>query len=128
MGAEPSVKRAGSCHCGAIRFEAEGEPRFVSNCHCESCRRTTGAAFSTWVGYRDHQVIWHGERAFRLSSPGVMRGYCGACGTPLSYGSDKWPGETHLLLGVFDDPRAFTPAGDAFIEEKLDWVRPVEDS
>ena len=113
----------GSCHCGAVRYSASGGPKFVSRCHCGSCRRTTGGAFSTWVGFRDDQVAWRGGPSFYASSPGVKRGFCRACGTPLSFQSDKWAGETHFLIGTFKDPNAFTPAGDYLKEEALHWLK-----
>lgn len=112
----------GGCQCNAVRFEARGTPRFVANCHCKACRRATAAAFSTWVGFVSEQVAWHGERAIFESSPGVQRGYCRACGTPLSYSGEKWPGETHLLIGAFDHPGTLVPSGDAFEAEKLPWT------
>lgn len=113
----------GGCQCGAVRFEAAGAPRFVANCHCRSCRKATGAAFSTWVGYTDDRVRMNGAAAYYVSSPGVRRGFCPHCGTPLSYAGDQWPGETHFLIGAFDDPARFTPQGDAFAGEALGWTQ-----
>ena len=105
------------------RFEAAGSPKFVSRCHCLPCRKATGAAFSTWVGFRDEQVQWSGA-AFYSSSTGVKRGFCKSCGTPLSYQGEKWSGETHFLIGVFDQPDVFTPQGDVFADEALAWAAP----
>lgn len=113
----------GGCQCGAVRFAAHGPPKFVANCHCQACRRATAAAFSTWVGFNSASVSWRGERAIYESSPGVQRGFCRGCGTPLSYASTKWSGETHLLIGTFDEPAALAPAGDAFAAEKLPWTQ-----
>ncbi|MFC6634198.1 GNAT family N-acetyltransferase [Microbulbifer taiwanensis] len=115
------VTYRGGCHCGAIRFEAKGAPKFVARCHCDSCRRTTGGAFSTWVGFEDPQVEWLSDADCYCSSEGVRRGFCKQCGTPLSYQSDKWVGETHFLIGVFDEPYQFVPSGDVFTEEALPW-------
>lgn len=117
----------GGCQCGAVRFEARGTPKFVANCHCTDCRKATGAAFSTWVGWADGQVSWSGlERARHQSSRGVLRGFCSACGTPLTYQGENWAGETHIVIGAFDTPDAFTPAGDVFEADALSWVRRVE--
>lgn len=115
---------AGGCQCGTIRFETGGAPRFVANCHCHDCRKATGAAFATWVGFTDEQISWSGERALHASSPGVQRGFCRECGSPLSYQGEKWPGETHLLIGAFDQPEAFTPKGDVFTEDALPFSKP----
>lgn len=118
----------GGCQCGAVRFEAHGAPKFVANCHCQACRRATAAAFSTWVGFASEHISWRGDRAVYESSAGVQRGYCKACGTPLSYSGAKWPGETHLLVGAFDQPEEFVPSGDAFAAEKLPWAQLAGDS
>ncbi len=113
----------GGCQCGAVRFEASGAPRFVSNCHCLSCRKATGAAFSTWVGFKDEQVRWlTKEPAYHASSAGVKRGFCPACGTPLTYAGEQWSGETHLMIGAFDHPNAFVPRSEVFIEDALPWA------
>jgi hypothetical protein len=114
---------SGGCQCGAVRFEARGVPKFVANCHCKDCRRATAAPFSTWVGFESARVSWRGERAIFESSPTVRRGYCAACGTPLSYSGNKWATETHLLIGAFDQPEALAPSSDVFTAEKLPWMR-----
>ena len=35
---------SGSCLCGEIRFEIEGEFELFYLCHCEYCRKDTGSA------------------------------------------------------------------------------------
>lgn len=114
--------RTGGCLCGALRFEARGVPRFIVNCHCGDCRKATGAAFSTWVGYDSSDVSWIGQRSIWKSSPDVQRGFCASCGTPLSYSGKQWIAETHLLIGVFDERADLAPTADAYAKEKLEWV------
>ena len=117
-------KHAASCQCGAIHAEMTGAPKFIANCHCAACRHATGAAFSTWVGFTDDQVRWTtSEPSFYASSKGVRRGYCAACGTPLTYAGEKWPGETHFLIGVMEEPSRYTPTGDVFTDEALSWTQ-----
>ncbi|MDZ7627654.1 MAG: GFA family protein [Parvularculaceae bacterium] len=116
----------GSCHCGRVTFRADGDPKFISACHCDSCRRSTGAAFSVWAGFPSTHVNWLGESpTFYASSKGVQRGFCRSCGTPLSYQGEKWPEETHFLIGVFKDPSPFAPKSDYMVEGRLSWVKPV---
>lgn len=113
-----------SCQCGAVRAEMTGAPRFVANCHCSACRKATGAAFSTWIGFSDDKVAWPGDApSFYASSQGVRRGYCAKCGTPLTYASDKWPGETHFLIGVMERPNDYIPTGEVFSGEALSWAQ-----
>lgn len=116
------IIRTGGCSCGTVRYEARGTPRFVSNCHCQACRRATGAAYSTWVGFETVDVSWAGDRRLHASSPDVQRGFCAICGSPLSYSGRRWASETHLLIGTFDSDAGLVPTGDTFPEEKLSWV------
>ena len=39
----------GSCLCGAVSFEYDGEPAAMVNCHCSRCRRAMSAAHATMV-------------------------------------------------------------------------------
>ena len=37
---------SGSCQCGAITYTVDAEPLFTYACHCSSCQKRTGSAFS----------------------------------------------------------------------------------
>jgi hypothetical protein len=118
----------GSCHCGAVRFVARFPSRFVAHCHCAHCRRAHGAAFVTWAGFPASQVeVVAGEDdlATHASSPGVARRFCRRCGTKLFYASDRWPGETHVVLAAFDEPVDRAPSGHAFWDEHAAWLPPL---
>lgn len=118
-----AAKYQGGCQCGAVRFAAQSAPIFTSNCHCQSCRKATGAAYSTWVGFKADGVRWtRGAPDFYASSPGVERGFCSDCGTPLTYAGEKWSGELHFLAGVFDDPSELAPRREVFTEDALAWA------
>ena len=39
----------GGCFCGSIRYKFEANDYTSANCHCSICRRTSGAAFVSWV-------------------------------------------------------------------------------
>src|SRR6267142_4295768 len=41
----------GGCLCGAIRFLATGQPKGVAWCHCQSCRKHSGAPVSVFVAF-----------------------------------------------------------------------------
>ena len=115
--------RTGHCLCGAVTFTARGAAKFISNCHCESCRRASSAPSLTWAGFLDSQVAIAGEALRKYSSsPGVIRGFCGACGSPISYQGERWAGETHLAVCAFDAPETMAPSSDHLAEEKLPWA------
>ena len=114
----------GGCLCGALRFEARGKPLWVAHCHCRSCRRNTGSAFATFVGYSETQFrVIEGALHTYASSPGVARSFCGACGTPLTYAAARYPGEVHLYVSTLDRPEVFEPKAHVHVEEQLPWLQ-----
>lgn len=61
------------------------------------------------------------------SSPGVTRGFCATCGSPMFYRSEVRPGETDFYAASLEDPAAFAPERNAFYEERLDWAHVAAD-
>lgn len=116
----------GGCACGAARWRATAAPLWAAHCHCESCRRATSSPFTSFFGVADEAVEWMGAPVCRESSPGVHRAHCSACGAPVSYRADRWPGETHLYAAGLDDPAAYRPTAHVYWAERLAWVT-VED-
>ena len=63
----------GRCMCGGVQFVATGKQTDVSWCHCESCRRHTGAPVSVFVGFRHEAYkVTKGEITKYNSSPGRL--------------------------------------------------------
>ncbi len=121
---EGSIVRSGRCLCGAVRFTARGAPRWVAHCHCESCRRATSAALATYAGFDTANVEWTAERPREFSSsPGVLRRFCGKCGSPMSFEGVRWPGEIHLFAASFDQPESLRPTIHVHVGEQLSWLR-----
>lgn len=113
----------GRCLCGAVTFEATGRPKWTGYCHCHSCRKQTGAPVAAYAGYQAERVTFGGEPpATFASSPGVVRSFCGRCGSAVAFTGERWPGEVHLHVGAFDDPESFPPKGQGFPEERLSWL------
>jgi len=124
------TKRTGGCMCGAVRYEAGGEPFSVAHCHCHSCRKHTGGPVVTLAGYLKEQVSFSGtERSFYESSPGALRAYCASCGSPLTWegdGGDLGP-IIELHLSTFDEPEGLVPTAHAFYPERLPWFDIADD-
>ena len=65
--------REGRCLCGAVRFTADGPPKWTGYCHCRSCRRHTGAPVSAYAGFEAAKVRFTG-----VSPTSTHRRACGA--------------------------------------------------
>ncbi len=103
---------SGGCQCGAVRFRVEGALGEASICHCRMCQKATGGFFGPYVTVAMSDLIWtRGEPRRFQSSNKVQRGFCGDCGTPLTF---EYDGKTiGLAIGAFDRP------GDIRIAEQL---------
>ena len=118
----------GRCLCGNLQFELRGKQLWVAHCHCASCRRNTGAPVTTFVGYRKEQLSYiRGQRKFYQSSPGVQRGFCEDCGTPMTYEADRCPEEVHLYISTLDEPGAYRPQLHVFFAERIPWMDLADD-
>src|SRR5690606_29232104 len=98
----------GGCQCGAVRFRVEGALGDASVCHCRMCQKASGNFYLPLVAVHEAKLVWtRGERRRFRSSNHVWRGFCGDCGTPLTY---ETPDGIALTIGAFDDPASIRPA------------------
>jgi hypothetical protein len=121
---------SGSCLCGGIRYEIDGELRNVLHCHCSMCRKAHGAAFRTRASVSRANFRWMaGEDLLSgyESSPGNRRIFCRVCGSPLaSFFADR-PESMGLALGTLDaDPNA-RPKCHVFVGSKAPWYEITDD-
>lgn len=115
--------RDGGCLCGAIRYRVSGPGSAPALCHCQSCRRATGAPVIAWVTFPESAVsMLQGEPARWHSSPGVTREFCARCGTPLSYRHADYPDSVDLTVCSFDQPEVFPPTDNIWLEHRIAWM------
>ena len=112
----------GGCLCLSIRYRITGEPLARSSCHCRSCRLAAGAPSVAWITVKrgDFALISGDAVRFR-SSPPVVRTFCGKCGTPLTYQHHDDPDTIDVTTATLDQPEAFPPTREVWLEDKLSW-------
>jgi hypothetical protein len=111
----------GGCQCGAVRFRVEGEPGRASICHCRMCQKAFAGPFGALVSVPVDRLIWtRGPPAGFQSSDKVRRGFCSACGTPLTF---EWSTEViDLAVFAFDDPSMVAPVVQLALDAKAPWI------
>jgi len=115
-----ALTHTGGCQCGAVRFRMNGQPKDVSVCHCRMCQKAFGAYYAPLVAVGDAEVIWTRGAPKRFASSNfVQRGFCGDCGTPLTY---EAPDGLSLAAGAFDEPSQLPPTIQFGVECKLAFV------
>jgi hypothetical protein len=115
---------AGGCQCGAVRYEIKGPLQGSHVCHCRMCQRATGGVFAALVGQAPENVRWtRGTPAVFESSNIAKRGFCAACGTPLSFSYNAPQSRLYLTIGSLDHPEAAPILKQYGVESRLPWVQ-----
>jgi hypothetical protein len=98
----------GGCQCGRIRYRVKVTDDEAYLCHCRMCQRATGGVSIAFKNFPKADVTWETQPDRFASSPIAQRGFCAACGTPLTYEAHEHP-FMDLTIGSFDDPSRFVP-------------------
>jgi hypothetical protein len=120
---------AGSCLCGSVRYEIDGELGDFGYCHCKSCRKASGSAHAANAPVeRARFRLLAGAETLREyeSSPGKLRAFCSRCGSPIYAYLTTSAEVLRLRLGSLDTPFSKQPRAHTFVAHKASW-EPIED-
>ncbi len=119
----------GTCLCGSVAYELEGELELMINCHCSRCRKARGAAHATNLFVGEASFRWsRGEElldSFKL--PGAERfttSFCRVCGSnmPRSTGS-----RAMVPAGTLDGDPGARERLHIFCGSKAPWYEITDD-
>lgn len=119
--------KTGGCLCGAVRYELRGETTSVTYCHCSMCRRFHGhvGAYAAVDRANFAIVEARGLRWYR-SSPNVLRGFCGECGSSLFFDQADLP-KMAFCAGSVDEPTGLRSKAHIFVASKGDYYALSDD-
>lgn len=125
--ASDSADLRGGCLCGAVRYEISGPALTVAACHCTSCRRHSGAAYSVNLIVPTKAMTVTGPLAAfsdtdTESGVPLAREHCRACGTPIRSIPGSSPKIVAVKAGTLDEPQSFAPRMHLFTQSALPWV------
>lgn len=110
----------GSCLCGAVSFEVEGELPAPTACHCTQCRKHSGH-YEASTDLPKSSITIHGqENVSWYHTEKVRRGFCSTCGSSLFWDP------THrdwiaIAMGAFDGPTDTKLVRHIFVADKGDY-------
>ncbi len=117
------MELTGGCLCGAVRFRVTAKPLAAYCCHCSMCRRASGGGMflaSATVSIEGF-AFTKGKPAAYESSPGNLRLFCRACGSPVGARVAEDPKLIEVNLGCLDDPNAIRPEFHIFTSTQVSW-------
>ncbi len=120
------MKITGSCHCGAIHFEAETPAAKVIVCHCTDCQVFSGAPFRAVLPVPAEAVRITGTPKLyvKVAASGNRRvqGFCGECGTQLYATEEGTAKVMGLRMGCIDQKAQLAPTMQVWGQSAMPWV------
>jgi hypothetical protein len=114
----------GSCLCGAVRFEVDGDFDRISQCHCTSCKKLSGGVGTVNGRARTNAIrILEGADVVRTYQPeeGSAKTFCSLCGSNLFGGG--WPQSefASVRLTTLDDAPQRKPDLHIYVRSLAPW-------
>ena len=119
----------GSCLCGTVRFEVDGDFESFYLCHCKHCQKDTGSAYAANLFSQSAKVIWlAGVDAVTLFTlPGTRhnKSFCRSCGAALP--GTQLKDMLVVPAGCLDTKVPVLPTAHIFTSSTAIWERTICD-
>jgi hypothetical protein len=116
----------GGCLCGALRYAADGEPRFAGHCYCGDCRKASGSGFIPFMGFPASAVQFSGQTRKFVSKSArggdAVRNSCPVCSSLVFGGEIGKDDSFTIYAGSLDDPSSFHPTIAIFVRNRPAWA------
>ena len=123
---DSALRYIGGCLCGALRYEAMGEPLYAGYCFCGDCRKASGSGFVPFMGFPGGALRFSGEtrKFISQSSRGgdAVRNSCPVCGGLVFGGEIGKDDQFTIYAGSLDDPSLFHPTVAIFARDRPIWA------
>lgn len=117
------ARASGQCHCGAIRYTMPTTVAHHAVCHCQDCRRHSGAPLVGWALVGQSELDVTGAPQIYASSEQGRRHFCGTCGTGLFYTNDAvFPDQIDVQTATLDDPDLIPAQAQIQTAERIGWM------
>ncbi len=112
----------GGCLCGHIRYRATSPPLRGVICHCEMCRKHSGAPALAFVHFAAASFAWIGAQPrWYRSSQYAERGFCPDCGSTLGMREEVLGDRVQVCVGSLDEPGAVSIQDHVWFGSRVPW-------
>jgi len=119
----------GSCLCGKVTFEIEGNFEQFFLCHCERCRKDTGSAHAANLFASKASIKWLSGQSnittYNHNAEGHIKSFCATCGSALP--RQETDGSRLVApAGCLDTPVTITPLAHIYFSHRANWDNKLE--
>ncbi len=128
------MKIDGSCHCGAIRYEAEIDPAGVYLCHCSDCQAISGSPFrwAVTIPASDYRLLAGEPKTYvKTAENGAINHqvFCPDCASPLYSTTPVNDFATvNVRLGTARQRDALKPGMELWCRSQQSWLGTIEET
>ncbi|GAB2684587.1 GFA family protein [Aliiglaciecola aliphaticivorans] len=119
----------GSCLCGTVKFEVQGEFESFYLCHCQYCQKDTGSAHGANLFSKSAKLNWlsgaNSVNEFMLANTVHNKCFCKVCGSALP--STQVAGLLAVPAGCLDSKISMLPNAHIFCASKAPWDNELDD-
>jgi len=126
------MKVDGTCHCGAIQFEADVQPDTISVCHCTDCQKLTGSVFRANISApaESFRILKGKPRIYiKTADSGAKRAhaFCPDCGMPIYASAIENTPSYSLRVGTLRQRYELgRPMREIWTGRRMAWLSPIE--
>ena len=117
----------GSCLCRAVTYKSETAPLRTFNCHCEDCRKCSGAPFLTNIFVKEATLDIQGNLKSYIhqskSGNRITKKFCEQCGCQMFSFNEGRPGLVRIHAGTVNELEVVKPQGDVWISKKIPYIK-----
>jgi hypothetical protein len=123
-----STEITGHCLCGAVSYTIDSEPIMMIMCHCEDCRRASGASYSINAVFPNSAITIDESKLKTFETIGEdtqmkrERKFCPECGSPVLTLLDEMPDMTVVKAGTLDDSSWLEPTMEIYCNSAHEYV------
>ena len=123
-----AISHRGHCRCGSVVMTASVDTDFAVYCHCDDCRRATGAPVLASVAFPKKSITWEASETLARHTIGTAtRLFCRNCGSGVAQEHESASDRTFFNTGFMDEPERFPPSYHTFAGDQLKWLELHDD-
>ncbi len=119
----------GSCLCGSVKFEMDGEFDRFFLCHCTYCQKDTGSSNAANLFASNTRFEWlsgsEKVKTYRLPETRHSKSFCTECGSSLPT-VVKDGSLVVIPAGCLDSEVTIEPSAHLFMKSKANWEEGLE--